>query len=136
MGRSSRRPGSRSPPCSPTGSGMSSHWSTPLWTPTPPRPRGSSSSTPANPSRSWISSTKPKAEAEKELPMSNKAYKLIELVGTSSESFAKAADAAVERASSTLHNLDWFEVTELRGRIAGGKIAEYQVKMKVGFRLD
>ena len=68
--------------------------------------------------------------------MSNKAYKLIELVGTSSESFAKAADAAVEKAAASLHNLDWFEVTELRGRIGAGKIAEYQVKMKVGFRLD
>jgi flavin-binding protein dodecin len=68
--------------------------------------------------------------------MADKAYKLIEIVGTSGQSFAKAADSAVDRASKSLHNLDWFEVTELRGRIENGKIAEYQVKLKVGFRLD
>jgi flavin-binding protein dodecin len=42
----------------------------------------------------------------------------------------------VERASHTLRNMDWFEVTEMRGRIADGHVAQYQVKMKVGFRLD
>ena len=66
----------------------------------------------------------------------NKVYKLVEIVGTSKESFAKAVASGVERASETLRNLDWFEVTELRGRVAKGKVAEYQVKMKVGFRLD
>ncbi len=68
--------------------------------------------------------------------MDNKTYKLIEIVGTSPESFAHAAANGVERASKTLHNVDWFEVTEMRGRIADGKIAQYQVKMKVAFRLD
>ncbi len=68
--------------------------------------------------------------------MDNKTYKLIEIVGTSPESFAKAAANGVERASKTLHNVDWFEVTEMRGRIADGKVAQYQVKMKVAFRLD
>ena len=66
----------------------------------------------------------------------NKIYKMVEIVGTSDESFAKAVSAGVERASETLRNLDWFEVTELRGRISDGKISQYQVKMKVGFRLD
>ena len=66
----------------------------------------------------------------------NKIYKMVEIVGTSDESFAKAASAGVERAAETLRNLDWFEVTELRGRIADGKVSQYQVKMKVGFRLD
>lgn len=66
----------------------------------------------------------------------NKIYKLVEIVGTSEESFAKAVAAGVERASETLRNLDWFEVTELRGRVSGGKVSQYQVKMKVGFRLD
>ena len=66
----------------------------------------------------------------------NKIYKLVEVVGTSEESFAKAAAAGVERASETLRNVDWFEVTEMRGRVADGKIAQYQVTMKVGFRLD
>lgn len=66
----------------------------------------------------------------------NKIYKLVEIVGTSEESFAKAVAAGVERASETLRNLDWFEVTELRGRVSEGKVSQYQVKMKVGFRLD
>ena len=66
----------------------------------------------------------------------NKIYKLVEIVGTSEESFAKAVSAGVERASETLRNLDWFEVTELRGRVSNGKVSQYQVKMKVGFRLD
>ena len=66
----------------------------------------------------------------------SKTYKKIEIVGTSSESFAKAASGAVERAAATLHGLDWFEVTEMRGRITDGKIGEYQVTLKVGLRLD
>lgn len=66
----------------------------------------------------------------------NKVYKLVEIVGTSKDSFAKAVASGVERAAETLRNMDWFEVTELRGRVAKGKVAEYQVKMKVGFRLD
>ena len=66
----------------------------------------------------------------------NKIYKLVEIVGTSSESFARAADAGVERASQTLRNVDWFEVVEMRGRVENGKVVQYQVKLKVGFRLD
>ena len=68
--------------------------------------------------------------------MADNTYKLVEIVGTSAESFAKAAANGVQRASKSLHNLDWFEVTEMRGRIDNGRIAQYQVKMKVGFRLD
>ena len=68
--------------------------------------------------------------------MADNVYKLVEIVGTSKESFAKATANGVERASKSLHNLDWFEVTEMRGRIADGKVAQYQVKIKVGFRLD
>ena len=66
----------------------------------------------------------------------NKIYKLVEIVGTSEESFAKAVSAGVERASVTVRNIDWFEVTELRGRVTGGKVSQFQVKMKLGFRLD
>ncbi|HUP59053.1 MAG TPA: dodecin [Thermoanaerobaculia bacterium] len=65
-----------------------------------------------------------------------KIYKLVEIVGTSEESFAKAVARGVERASESLRNVDWFEVTELRGRVTDGKVSQYQVKMKVGFRLD
>ena len=66
----------------------------------------------------------------------HKVYKLVEIVGTSGESFAKAVAAGVERASETLRHVDWFEVTEMRGRVENGKVAQYQVKIKVGFRLD
>lgn len=68
--------------------------------------------------------------------MADKTYKMVELVGTSKESFAKAADTAVRKASESLHGLDWFEVTEMRGRIDDGKVVQYQVKLKVGFRID
>jgi len=63
-------------------------------------------------------------------------YKKIEVVGTSPESFAKAAQGAVEKAAQSLHGLNWFEVTEMRGRIDNGKIAEYQISLKLGLKLD
>jgi flavin-binding protein dodecin len=66
----------------------------------------------------------------------NSTYKLVEIVGTSDNSFAKAVASGVQRASKSLRNLDWFEVTEMRGRITNGKVAQYQVKLKVGFRLE
>jgi flavin-binding protein dodecin len=66
----------------------------------------------------------------------DKVYKLVEIVGTSEDSFARAVANGVERASETLRNVDWFEVTELRGRVTKGKVSQYQVKIKIGFRLD
>lgn len=66
----------------------------------------------------------------------DRTYKLVEIVGTSKESLAKAVANGVARASKSLRNLDWFEVTEMRGKIDGGKVAQFQVKMKVGFRLE
>lgn len=66
----------------------------------------------------------------------DRVYKLVELVGTSPKSFTDAVERGVKRAAKTLHNLDWFEVTEMRGRIEDGKVSQYQVKIKVGFRLD
>jgi len=62
-------------------------------------------------------------------------YRLTEVVGTSSESVDKAVRAAVERAARTLQGLDWFEVQEVRGTIEDGSISEYQVTVKIGFRL-
>ena len=66
----------------------------------------------------------------------NKTYKLTEIVGTSEKGFAQAAANGVERAAKTLRNIDWFEVTELRGRVSNGKVSQYQVTMKLGFRLE
>lgn len=68
--------------------------------------------------------------------MADKAYKKIEIVGTSSKSFSDAVANAVEKASRTLHNLDWFEVVEERGHIKDGKVDQFQATVKIGFRLD
>jgi hypothetical protein len=68
--------------------------------------------------------------------MPEKTFKIIELVGVSSESYAQATRNAVEKASQTLRNLDWFEVVEERGYIRNGKVAEFQVTLKVGFKLE
>ncbi len=65
----------------------------------------------------------------------SRTYKLIELVGVSNESYAEATKNAVQRAGQTLRGLGWFQVTELRGSIQDGEISEYQVTLKVGFRL-
>lgn len=67
--------------------------------------------------------------------MQEKTYKLIELVGVSSTSIEEAVQNAIARANQTLKNLDWFEVIESRGLIQEGKISQFQVKIKVGFRL-
>lgn len=63
-------------------------------------------------------------------------HKKIEVVGTSSKSFADAAQNAVAKASESVRQLEWFEVTEMRGRIDGAKIAEFQVSLKIGFKLE
>jgi hypothetical protein len=68
--------------------------------------------------------------------MSEHTYKVVELVGSSQTSIEKAIENAVSRASKTLKNLNWFEVVETRGHLQDGKVAHYQVKLKVGFRLE
>ncbi len=62
-------------------------------------------------------------------------YKVIELVGSSSQGLEPAIESAIARAGQTLHNLDWFEVKEIRGNIQDGKVGWYQVKLGVGFRV-
>lgn len=63
-------------------------------------------------------------------------YKLLELVGTSKTSFADAVKVAVEEASKTMRHMDWFEVVSQRGRIVNGKVDEFQVTVKVGFKIE
>ena len=65
-----------------------------------------------------------------------KVYRVTEVVGTSNESVQQAVRNAVKRANETLRNLDWFEVREVRGTISGGDVGEFQVAVKIGFRLD
>ncbi|MEQ9143539.1 MAG: dodecin family protein [Parvibaculaceae bacterium] len=63
-------------------------------------------------------------------------YRITEVVGSSTESQDDAIRRAVEAASKTIRNLDWFEVGETRGHIENGKIAHYQVVVRIGFRVD
>jgi len=68
--------------------------------------------------------------------MSNHVYKTLELVGSSTTGSDDAIQRAIETAAKTVRNIDWFEVVETRGHVAGGKVAHFQVTLKVGFRLE
>ena len=68
--------------------------------------------------------------------MPEKTFKIIELCGVSENSYADATKNAVAKASETLRNLDWFEVLNQRGVIKNGQVAEFQVVLKVGFRIE
>jgi dodecin len=68
--------------------------------------------------------------------MPEKTFKIIELCGVSNNSYAEATKNAVAKASETLRNLDWFEVLNQRGVVKNGKVAEFQVVLKVGFRVE
>ena len=63
-------------------------------------------------------------------------YKMIEIVGTSPVSFAEAVKAAVEESARSVRHMDWFEVVRESGRIADGKVHEFQVTIKVGFKVE
>lgn len=68
--------------------------------------------------------------------MSNRTYRVTEIVGTSDEGVDQAIRNGIGRAAQTLRHLDWFEVTEVRGQIVDGVPQHFQVGMKVGFRLE
>ncbi|MGW8309473.1 MAG: dodecin [Thiogranum sp.] len=68
--------------------------------------------------------------------MSDHVYKKIELTGTSKTGIEDAVNNAIGKASATVHNLRWFEVSEVRGYIANGAVDNWQVTVKVGFTLD
>lgn len=68
--------------------------------------------------------------------MTDRTYRVTEIVGTSPESVDTAIRNGVRRAAQTLRHLDWFEVTEIRGHIENGRVAHYQVGLKLGFRLE
>jgi flavin-binding protein dodecin len=63
-------------------------------------------------------------------------YKMIEVVGTSPVSFAEAVKSGIEEAGKSVHHMNWFEVVEMRGAIKDGKAAEFQVTLKIGFRVE
>ena len=68
--------------------------------------------------------------------MSTNTYKLIELVGSSPNSSDDAVRNALAKASATIKHMDWFQVVETRGHIVDGKVAHFQVTLKVGFRIE
>jgi dodecin len=63
-------------------------------------------------------------------------YRLAEIVGTSAESVHQAVRNGLTRASRTVRNVDWFEVTQIRGTVVDGQVGVFQVAMKVGFRVE
>ena len=77
-----------------------------------------------------------RSELFEEVHVSDNVYSLSEVVGTSATSLAGAIRGAMGRASQTVRNLDWFEVTQLRGHIEDGHVGHFQVTLKVGFRLE
>jgi flavin-binding protein dodecin len=68
--------------------------------------------------------------------MSNRTYRVSEVVGTSPDGIDDAIRNAIARASTTLRHLDWFEVTQVRGQVKDGGVEHFQVGMKLGFRLE
>jgi dodecin len=68
--------------------------------------------------------------------MSDNIYKIIEIVGSSETSIEDAIEGAVRRAASTIRDIGWFEVKETRGHVVNGKVAHYQVTLKIGFTLS
>ena len=68
--------------------------------------------------------------------MADHVYKLVELTGSSTESIEGAIQNAVGRASQTIRNMRWFQVIETRGHVENGKVAHWQVTIKIGFTLE
>jgi len=68
--------------------------------------------------------------------MTEHVYKSLELTGSSSQGSDDAVRVAIARASQTVHNIRWFEVTGVRGQVADGAVAHWQVTLKVGFTLE
>ena len=77
-----------------------------------------------------------RARPHREATLADSVYKVVEVVGTSSESISKAIDRAISKAGTTLRHLGWFEVAQIRGSIEDGQIRQYQVTVKVGFTLE
>ena len=68
--------------------------------------------------------------------MTDKVYKMVDVVGTSSTTLEDAIRNAVTKSSKTVRNMSWFEVLETRGRIEGGDVAQWQVTVRIGFAVE
>lgn len=70
------------------------------------------------------------------MPVSDHVYGMSEIVGSSTTSIDEAIRTAVRKAARTVRNIDWFEVDEIRGHVVNGDVAHYQVRVKLGFRIE
>ena len=68
--------------------------------------------------------------------MTDHVYKSVEITGSSATGVKEAIDRAIAKASETLRHIDWFQVEDIRGHVEDGKVAHYQVTLKIGFRLE
>ena len=68
--------------------------------------------------------------------MSDQVYKKVEIVGTSKKGIDDAIQNAIETATGTIRNIGWFEVVESTGRVVDGKITQFQVTLKIGFKFE
>ena len=68
--------------------------------------------------------------------MSDHVYKIVEIVGSSPNSIEEAVETAIARASTTIRGIRWFEVTDTRGHVENGRVAHYQVTLRIGFTLE
>jgi flavin-binding protein dodecin len=68
--------------------------------------------------------------------MTNRTYRVTEIVGTSQDGIDQAITNGIARAAKTLRHVDWFEVTQVRGQVKDGAVEHFQVGLKVGFRLE
>jgi flavin-binding protein dodecin len=68
--------------------------------------------------------------------MSDHVYKTVEVTGSSPDVISAAIRSAIDKASQSLRNIEWFQVTDTRGVVADGKVAYFQVTLKIGFKLD
>jgi dodecin len=76
----------------------------------------------------------PSEQSERKRPLAT--FKKIEVVGTSSKSVADAIKSAVSSASKSVRNVSWFEVAEIRGAVKGGEVSEFQVTVRLGFKVE
>ena len=68
--------------------------------------------------------------------MSDHIYKITEITGSSTKSYQEAIENAIARADKSIRHMQWFEVTNMRGHIEGGKVAHWQATIKIGFTLE
>ncbi|BBH68225.1 hypothetical protein ACTI_49100 [Actinoplanes sp. OR16] len=68
--------------------------------------------------------------------MTNHVYRLSEIVGSSPDSVEDAIRTAIAKASRTVRNIEWFETKEIRGQVVDGDVAHFQVRLKIGFRVE